>query len=382
MKKSTMPVILFVVTTPLTANVFLHRHFEELSKHYKIILCVNTNLHDLSSVVMKFVEVIHIDFQRKISLYNDIVSLLKLFLIICRIRPSVVHSVTPKAGLLTMLASYFAGVNFRWHTFTGQIWITRRNLAKFIFKKIDKLIVFFSSQVFTDSESQRNLLVKEEIASVNKISVLGYGSISGVNIERFFPSINIKNEVRKKIAKNQDSCVFLYVGRLARDKGLFDLIEAFRLTFSSLNKIELWIVGPNEEGLQFELEAISQSNNLPISFIGPTDLPEDYMRAADVFVLPSYREGFGTVIIEAGACCVPAIAYRIDGVVDAIEDGFSGILVALKDIESLSKSMLFLAENPNRRIEMGNNARNRVEKFFSSDAITSAWLTQYKTVLH
>jgi glycosyltransferase involved in cell wall biosynthesis len=193
---------------------------------------------------------------------------------------------------------------------------------------------------------------------------------------------NLANEIRKKIAKNQDNCVFLYVGRLAMDKGLFDLIEAFRLTFISLKKIELWFVAPNEEGLQFELEAIAQTNNLPITFIGPTDLPEDYMRAADVFVLPSYREGFGTVIIEAGACCVPAIAYRIDGVVDAIEDGFSGILATLKDIESLSKSMLFLAENPSRRIEMGNNARNRVEKFFSSDAITSAWLAQYKTVLH
>ncbi len=382
MNKSKAPVILFVVTTPLTANVFLLKHFEELSKHYKIILCVNTNLYKLSTTIMEYVDVIHFDFQRKISPYKDIVSLVKLFLLICRVRPSVVHSVTPKAGLLTMLASYFAGVNFRWHTFTGQIWITRRNLEKFIFKKIDKLIVFFSSQVFTDSESQKKLLVKEKIASVEKISVLGYGSISGVNIERFSPSINTKNEIRKKIAKNQNNCVFLYVGRLARDKGLFDLIEAFRITFGLLNKIELWIVGPNEEGLQFELESIVKSNNLPVSFIGPTDLPEDYMKASDVFVLPSYREGFGTAVIEAGACCVPAIAYRIDGIVDAIEDGFSGILVALKDIESLSKSMLFLAENPRIRIEMGNNARSRVEDFFSSDAITSAWLSQYKNVLH
>ena len=379
---SKKPRILFVVTTPLTANVFLLSHFQALSNHYNVFLCLNKNLHELLPELEHYVEVIHIGFQRKISLYNDLKTLFGLFFVVKRIKPTVIHSVTPKAGLIGMFAGFFAGVPFRWHTFTGQIWATRKFISKAILKFFDRCIVFFSTQIFTDSESQRKLLVKESIVSIDKISVLGFGSIAGVNIDRFYKNDEIRFECRGNLAVKNDACVFSFVGRLARDKGIFDLIHAFTLVSQKIENVELWVVGPDEEGLQSQLEELVLLNKLLIRFIGASVVPENYMMSADVFVLPSYREGFGSVIIEAASCCIPSIAYRIDGVVDAIENGVTGELVDLCNVEALAQSMISFAENPGKRIEMGKNARERVVKHFRSEEITKAWLEQYKSVLN
>jgi glycosyltransferase involved in cell wall biosynthesis len=281
-----------------------------------------------------------------------------------------------------MLVGLLARVPFRWHTFTGQVWVTRQFVSRTFLKFFDKCIAYFATQIFTDSESQRQLLVKENIVLIDKISVLGFGSIAGVNIDRFVKNNEIRFECRGNLAVKNDVCVFLFVGRLARDKGIFDLIHAFTLVSQKIENVELWIVGPDEEGLQSQLEELAHVDNLSIRFIGASTTPEKYMMSADVFVLPSYREGFGTVIIEAAACGIPSIAYRIDGVVDAIEDGVSGELIDLHKVEALAQSMISFAERPSKRIEMGKNARERVVKNFRSEEITKAWLDQYKSVLN
>ena len=376
------PRILFVVTTPLTANVFLFSHFQALAIHYTIFLCVNTNLHKFLPELEQYVEVIHIGFQRKISFFDDFNSMFELFFIARRLRPTVIHSVTPKAGLLGMLVGFFAGVPFRWHTFTGQVWATRKFISRTILKFFDKCIVFFSTQIFTDSESQRQLLLKENIVSIDKISVLGFGSIAGVNIDRFQSNNEIRLSIREKLACKTEACIFLFVGRIARDKGVFDLVHAFSFASKNIEGIELWIVGPDEEGLQSQLEELAHVDNLSIRFLGASSTPENYMMSADVFVLPSYREGFGTVIIEAAACGIPSIAYRIDGVVDAVEDGVTGELIDYRNVEALAQSMISFAESPSKRINMGKNARDRVVKHFRSEEITKAWLDQYESVLN
>jgi glycosyltransferase involved in cell wall biosynthesis len=350
--------------------------------HYTIFLCVNTNLYKLLPELEQYVEVIHVGLLRKISLFADFKTLFDLFLVVRRIRPRVIHSVTPKAGLIGMLAGFLGRVPFRWHTFTGQVWATRKFISRTILKYFDKCIVFFSTQIFTDSESQRQLLLKENIVSIDKISVLGFGSIAGVNIDRFQPNNEIRLSIREKLACKTEACVFLFVGRLVRDKGVFDLFHAFSFASKNIEGIELWIVGPDEEGLQSQLEELAHVDNLSIRFIGASSKPENYMMSADVFVLPSYREGFGTVIIEAAACGIPSIAYRIDGVVDAIEDGVSGELIDLHKVEALAQSMISFAERPSKCIEMGKNARERVVKHFRSEDITKAWLDQYMSVLN
>ncbi len=374
------PKILFVVTTPLTANVFLLKHVQRLSNEYCIYICLNTSLHELLPELKSNVKVIHINIQRKISFYYDLISLIHLFIVCKRINPQVVHSITPKSGLLGMLAALIAGVPFRWHTFTGQVWVTRKSISRLFFKFIDKCIVFFSTQVFCDSKSQQQFLVKEHIVLPNKISVLGYGSISGVDIDRFYLNHEVRSVTRFQLARKIDSCIFLYVGRLSRDKGIFELFQAFSLLTKRIEGVELWIVGPDEEKLQSDLLEIALLNDIFIRWIGPTNVPEKYMMSADVFIFPSFREGFGSVIIEAASCCIPSIAYRIDGVVDAIEDGVTGELIDLHDVKALSESMYSFVDNPMKRTEMGKNARERVVKYYQSEEITKAWLEQYKKI--
>ncbi len=379
--RKTMSRIMFVATTPFAVNAFLAAHIEALSKHYEISLCVNLKLYALSPHLRDLVEVVDIGFERKISLLKDLTSLVLLFSAVRRARPVVIHSITPKAGLLAMLAGFLAGVPNRWHTFTGQIWATRRSFSRYLLKVMDRLLVIFSTRVFADSASQCRFLQDEGVVSVNGISVLGRGSIAGVDVERFHPNESVRKDLRKELGCRDDACVFLFVGRLVRDKGVFDLVSSYCEVAARTPGVVLWMVGPDEEGLLPELKRVGRTCGASIRWFDATPDPEKYMMAADVLVLPSYREGFGSVIIEAGACDVPVVAYRIDGVIDAVVDSETGMLVDCGSTKNLTEALLSLAENPCRRVELGRQARERVAQHFRSEVITAAWVEYYRNSL-
>jgi glycosyltransferase involved in cell wall biosynthesis len=179
-----------------------------------------------------------------------------------------------------------------------------------------------------------------------------------------------------------NACVFLFVGRLAKDKGMFDLIRSFLELSATVRDIELWVVGPDEEELLQTLQESAEGCGAPIRWLGATPTPEQVMVAADVLLLPSYREGFGSVIIEAAACGIPAIAYRIDGVTDAIVDGSSGLLVEVGQPEAFAAAMKRLALDKELRLLLGKQAQDRAVRDFSSEKVTDAWLEFYRSHLN
>lgn len=369
--------LVFVATTPFAANAFLRTHLLALAEVHEVTLCVNTTAYPLVDDVARAVQVRHIDIARKIAPWLDLRALFQLLRIFRQVRPISVHSLTPKAGLLSMLAGWLAGVPWRFHTFTGQVWVTKTGLGRSFLKGIDCVIALFASRVFSDSPSQCRFLEVEGVVRRGKITVLGHGSVAGVDLARFCPNIEIRTALRDELGVTNDIPVFIFVGRLVRDKGVFDLVEAFTLVNAHYPLWELWIVGPDEEGAKADLELYGRDVGVRVRWFGPTLSPECYMAAADVFVLPSYREGFGSVIIEAAACGIPSIAYRIDGVIDAIVEDHTGLLVAKRDIRALADAMIRLgSENSTRRI-LGEAARFRAAKDFSSNSITSAWLEFY-----
>lgn len=191
----------------------------------------------------------------------------------------------------------------------------------------------------------------------------------------------MRRSVREALKIPEDYCVFLFVGRIARDKGVFDLVEAFSMLAAKRDDIALLVVGPDEEGVQLKLESAAGRAAEKIFWQGPSFEPERFMASADVLVLPSYREGFGLVIVEAGACAIPTIAYRIDGVVDAVIDGSTGVLLDVGDVSQLSASMEAMAARPAFRHELGMRARQRVLDEFSDTAVTSAWVAFYDEAL-
>ena len=373
--------LIFVATTPFAVNAFLRTHLLALAEIHDVTLCVNTTAYPLVDEVARAVRVRHIDIARKIAPWQDLRVLFQLLRCFREIRPSSVHSLTPKAGLLAMLAGWLARVPWRFHTFTGQVWATRTGAARALLKGIDRLIALCASQVFADSSSQCRFLEDEGVVRLGGVTVLGQGSVAGVDLARFRPDPAARAVLRAETGVADAVPVFLFVGRLVRDKGVFDLVEAFAALSARHGQWELWMVGPDEDGLQARLQAEGERLGARIRWFGPTPGPERYMAAADVFVLPSYREGFGSVVIEAAACGIPTIAYRIDGVVDAIVEDRTGHFVAKRDIGELAKAMERLGSVPEMVGELGEAARQRAIDDFSSLTVSAAWLAFYGSVL-
>lgn len=376
-----MPTVIFVATTPFAVNAFLANHIAALSGQYRVVLCTNLDLYELSPALFRHADIYNIPFARKISVGIDLKTLFQLVTVIRKVDPAVIHSITPKAGLLAMLAGVFMGVPNRWHTFTGQLWANRKGVARRLLRTLDRLIALLASRVFADSTSQCRFLSGEGVVLADEICVLGSGSIAGVDLKRFHPDLACRKQLRLQIGTNADVCVFLFVGRLTKDKGVFDLIKAFRGLASKVRFIELWVVGPDEDALLKVLKEASAECPAPIRWFGATPTPEKFMVAADVLLLPSYREGFGSVIIEGAACGIPTIAYRIDGVIDAVVEGEGGLLVEVGQPLVFASAMQRLVFNKARRLRLGRQALERVVRDFSSEKITKAWLEFYRSQL-
>lgn len=373
--------LVFVATTPFAVNAFLRIHLLALAETHEVTLCVNTAAYPLADDVARVVQVRHVDIARKITPWQDLRALVQLMRCFREIRPEVVHSMTPKAGLLAMLAAWLMGVPWRFHTFTGQVWANKTGAVRSLMKTIDRLIVVCANRVFADSASQCKFLENEGVVQPGGVVVLGHGSVAGVDLARFHPDAGARAALRTELGVSNKNQIFLFVGRLVRDKGVFDLVEAFALVTVQYPQWELWMVGPDEDGIQVDLEARGAQSGARIRWFGSTPCPERFMAAADVLVLPSYREGFGSVIIEAAACGVPCIAYRIDGVIDAIIENRTGLFIDKGNIRGLSDSMKQLGFEKNVRRDLGNAARLRALSEFSSSAVSGAWQKFYSTVL-
>lgn len=373
--------ICFVATTPFVVNAFLLTHLKALADFCSVTLCVNCSVYPLSDQIDPRIRVVDVKIMREVSPFMDLRAFLFLLSLFRREKFSAVHSITPKAGLLAMLAARFAGIRFRHHTFTGQVWANRSGIVRHMLKTFDRLIAQLASKVFTDSPSQCRFLEKERVVESGGISVLGPGSISGVDVDRFRPDTESRHPVRAEFGVAEDCCVFLFVGRLTKDKGIHDLVQAFAKVAAANPRVELWLVGPDEEGLMEQLGRRKQDDSGLVRWLGPTLQPERYMASADVLVLPSYREGFGSVIIEAAACAIPTVAYRIDGVIDAVVESRTGVLVEVGDIEALAAAMLDVSQDWDGRQRLGREARDRVSKEFSSAIVTAEWVALYKLLL-
>ncbi len=374
--------VCFVVASEITVTAFLIDQIRSAASQYDVCVAMNTHNRSLVKSYNVDAEVVTVPIERKIRPLADLRALFALWRLFRVRRFDLVHSVSPKAGLLAMLAGFLAGVPRRVHVFTGQVWVTRSGLPRLVLKSMDRLLAALATHNLIDSPSQRDFLLAEGVISKSKSTVFGQGSISGVDSGRFCPDREACATVRRELQVPDQGVLFLYLGRLSRDKGLFDLAAAFAELGRQRDDAWLVLVGPDEEGLASRIEQACQYGVDRVRLVAYTSQPERFMAAADVFCLPSYREGFGTVIIEAAACGVPAIASRIYGVTDAVVDGVTGILHAPGDIGALTAAMERLAHDPQLRRELGDAARRRAHADFQMTALTSALLGFYAKILN
>jgi len=367
----------------MTIEAFLLDILKAASENYNTTVITGTedpnflNQHGLPNI-----RVIPVAIERKISLQKDARALRKLYKIFKGSSFDLVHSFTPKAGLLTMLASRLANIPVRIHTFTGQVWATKKGPSRWILKQMDRLIKTCATHIMTDGRSQAEFLVKEGIVKRGEIIILKNGSLCGVDPTRFSFRIEDRNFVRKRFGINEKDLVLLFLGRLNREKGVLDLAYAFKKIAPKHENTYLLVVGPDEENMVSKMRQICQPYEDKLLFTGLTNTPEKFLSAADILILPSYREGFNNVILEAASVGIPVIGSRIYGIKDGVFDGETGLLFEPGHIDNLAKCIEELLKNPDKRLFMGQAARQMVQSYFSRNDMIQAYLEFYHRVLY
>ena len=374
--------ICFVVALSDTAVAFLRDHIAALSIDYDVFLV--GDIKDATEVKMMKLSGWHrVKIERGISLYKDIKSVWDLYRYFRKMNFNAVHSVTPKAGLVTALAGYFAGVGHRTHIFTGQVWATRKGFMRWILKFMDKIIAGLNNHMMVDGLSQRSFLIKEKVLREGQAEVFHKGSINGVNSNRFAPNEAARKQIREEIGIKNNSLTYIFLGRLTRDKGIDELYEAFNRLAGEIKNVFLLLVGDDEGNYVSKWQTYTNiKDGINFCYYGATPEPEKVLNAGDVFVLPTYREGFGTSVLEAACIGLPCICTDAYGVQDAFIENETGLKCRVGDSNSLYQCMKTMYENPSLVKEMGIKSRQRALKDFNGAVLTECWVDFYKQILH
>ena len=364
--------ICFVATVEFAVDAFLLSHLKELSKFYDLTVIVNLKNSKFLIDQKIDVKLVNINFSREINIISDLFSLAKLMYLFLIKRYDAVHSITPKAGLLAMTASFLTFIPIRVHCFTGQVWVTKSGLSRLLLKLIDKVVGILSTQNIVDSRSQYKFLVKENVLKKDKSLVFGSGSVSGIDLLKFKPNKKVKVKLRNKLKIPPASFVFIFLGRLNSDKGIYDLIHSFKS--ADLKSAYLLLIGPDEENIATKFK----SNHSNIIFSGATSSPQDYLAASDILCLPSYREGFGNVVIEAAASGLPSIVSNIYGLSDAIIQNNTGLAHEPKDLKEITRLMIAVFNDRKLVANLGKAAKKRAISEFDSKILVKHWKDFYQ----
>tara|TARA_Y100001978_G_scaffold154328_1_gene139743 strand:+ start:115 stop:1260 length:1146 start_codon:yes stop_codon:yes gene_type:complete len=363
-------------------KLFIVQHLmpiiERLKNKVKLyIICSNKNKIKLNINGVRF---IHSPIKRDPSLY-DIFSLFHLAIIKIFFNPDISLSFTPKAGFINSLTFIFPGETI--HYFTGQRWINFRGIKLRFYKYIDKFIITFSKRIYCDSNSQAKFIAKS--LKVERPKVIGKGSISGVNMKKFIidtkilkdtiNSNDLLSEDLKKILKNnrKKRTIFGFIGRLHKDKGIIELIKAFKMHLKDFPNSYLIFIGPNELDNTIFDELISLENCFYIDF---NNRINTLLPLLSCLVLPSHREGFGSVIIEAAASKVPVICSDIIGPKDFIIHMHNGFLFKPKSIYELKNALDFACKNKTIFKSFSKIAYNICKKNFSEENVTMKFIKE------
>lgn len=378
-----MKKIAFVVAIPGTAHSFLYNHFLQLTTRYEVHLYANFPDEDSMSLFTEIGVKCHsYPAERKISIVQDLKALWALYKAFKQERFDCVHSVTPKAGLLTAIAGKYAKIPHRIHIYTGQVWATRKGAMRRFLKFLDSVPAMLNTSLLVDGNSQRRFLIDEGVLKEKNSTVLGKGSIVGVKLANFEISTIVRNAEREKFGFNADDVVYVFLGRLNHDKGIGELYEAFNRLVVECPNAKLLFYGSDEEG--YEEKASVYSNirrNENFFYPGRTNKPNEALQAGDVFVLPTWREGFGQSVIEAQALGLPVITSDAYGVVDASVEGVTGLRCKVNDSEGLYECMKIYYQDGALRKAHGEAGRKRIEENFDNRIVSAAWVKFYKDML-
>lgn len=374
--------IIRATTVPMSLNAFCKGMLKELSEKYEVV-GLSSPGNDLDIVgEREGVRTIAIPMERHISIFKDFKALIKMIGVFRREKPSMVHSMTPKAGMLCMLAGWLTRVPVRVHTFTGLVWPTSTGLKRKILMLTDRITCACATHIIPEGEGVKSDLISGRITK-KPLKVLGYGNVMGVDMNRF----SRRPEVIKIAEGIRDESMFTFVtvGRIVRDKGINEMIAAFQKLQEKDKNVRLILIG----GYEDQLDPISEESrkairdNKGIDAVGRKSGDEllAYYAAADCFVSASYREGFPNTVLEAGAMGLPCIVTNINGSREIIKDGENGMIVPSQDAEGLYNAMKIMMNSKAERESMAKNARKMIADRFEQGFVRKCLYDFYDTIL-
>lgn len=380
------PSLVIVATVPTTLHSFFRGQipFLKNSGFEVVAVCSPGSLVD--TVRAEYgVEVHTVPMSRSISPLRDLWALVRLHWLLRRLRPIIVHSHTPKAGLLGMLAAALAQVPIRAYTIRGLRWETASGLKRRLLIRLEKLCCRCAECVLSVSHSVRAKSAAAGIADRTRIRVLANGSGNGVDFVRFTAHVDTRvaaQEVRRSLGIPPGAPVLGFVGRIVRDKGIVELAKAWPRIRENFPSSQMVLVGPDEDQDRVPEHHLQALRSDPrVHFVGEQRHILPYYAMFDMLVLPTYREGFPNVLLEAAAMEIPVVATRVTGCVDAVVDGVTGILVEPRDPGALADAIERLLADPELSRRLGQAGRERAMREFQPEKIWAELLKVYCELL-
>lgn len=373
--------IIRATTVPESLDTFCKGMLRELSDKYEVIGLSSPGASLKVVGEREGVKTIAVPMERHISLWNDFKSLLKLIRVFRIEKPDMVHSMTPKAGMLCMLAAWLARVPVRIHTFTGLVWPTETGFKRKLLMFTDKITCFCATHIIPEGEGVKKDLRNGGITK-KPLKILGFGNVKGVDMD-FYSRIRVNCES----LKDQEKFTYLFVGRIVGDKGINELCSTFCRIHKQHPNTRLWLVGRFEEKLnplRAEVKKLIEDSDSGIKSVGEKFGDEllAYYAAADCFVMPSYREGFPNTVLEAGAMELPSIVTDINGSREIIKDGVNGMIVPPRNTDSLYCAMEAMLLSNIDRNRMASNARKMIEDRYEQGFVRKCLYDYYDEILN
>lgn len=382
-----MPKLVRITTAPLSMKYLLTGQMRYMQEHGLQVTMISSEGKEWPDII-KSEQCDHfiIHMTRKITPFTDLKSLWKLYRYFKIHQPDIVHSHTPKAGLLAMLAAKFAGIKIRIHTIAGLRFMTASGIGRKVLVQMEKLTAGSASHIWPNSYSLFNYIKQHKLADEDKMEVIGLGSSNGIDLSRFSPSAlqNEKVEKIKEEIKYNDQLIYLLcVGRIVKDKGIDELLQAFNKVYKKNNQLRLILVGEFEDDLDpvsEEARTILQTHPA-IILTGWSDDVEYYMHLSYALLHPSYREGFPNVLLQAGAMHCPVICSRIEGNIDIIDHEQTGLIFEVKNEQDLQQKLEYGLANREVLKKYAVNLHSKIEQYFDQKILHNLIWKKYTELL-
>jgi glycosyltransferase involved in cell wall biosynthesis len=376
--------LLRITTVPISLKVLLKDQLAFMNQYFDVV-GVSSRGKELDEVANnEHIKTIALDMSREITPLQDIVSLIKMILLLLREKPHIVHTHTPKAGIVGMLASWICMVPNRFHTVAGLPVMEATGNKKKLLHIVEKITYICATKIYPNSKGLATYILENKLSNQEKLKVIGFGSSNGIDTEYFKPTHDIDNKAQ--LIKNQyslnDKFIFCFVGRIVKDKGIDELVYAFDNISKNNINARLLIVGEFEDFLDpisNQSKKILNQNNA-IIFVGFQNDIRPYLVCSDCFVFPTYREGFPNVILQACSMELPCIVTNINGCNEIIRDNINGLIIEPKDSNALRLAMEKVLIDKVLIDKLSKNTREDIVKKYDRKQFFNYLLAEYMEV--